>query len=230
MSRFVLQAENVSKAFADGEKSIQVLQGLAFRLAAGESSAIVGASGSGKSTLLQLLAGLDQTDTGSIAVAGQTWAHMSAADSARWRNQHLGFVFQFHHLLAEFDAVENIALPAIMAGLKPALAKARAQQLLQQVGLQDRMQHRPAALSGGERQRVAIARSLVNEPACVLMDEPTGNLDQANAEQVLALLQALQTSSNTAFVVVTHDAQLAAQQDSQWHLRDGILNPGLPVS
>ena len=230
MSNLVLQAQNVSKAFADGEKSIQVLQGLNFNLAAGESSAIVGASGSGKSTLLQLLAGLDQTDTGSITVVDQSWAQMSAAGSARWRNQHLGFVFQFHHLLAEFDAVENIALPAIMAGLKPALAKARAQQLLQQVGLQDRMRHRPAALSGGERQRVAIARSLVNEPACVLMDEPTGNLDQANAEQVLALLQALQKNSNTAFVVVTHDSQLAAQQDSQWHLRDGILNAGLPVS
>ena len=229
MSDLVLHAENVSKSFADGEKTIHVLQGLNFSLAAGESSAIVGASGSGKSTLLQLLAGLDQTDTGRIAVAGQTWAQMSAAESARWRNQNLGFVFQFHHLLAEFDAVENIALPAIMAGLKPALAKARAQELLQQVGLQDRMLHRPAALSGGERQRVAIARSLVNEPACVLMDEPTGNLDQANAEQVLALLQALQKHSNTAFVVVTHDSQLAAQQDNQWHLRDGILNAGLPV-
>ncbi len=228
MSNLVLQAENVSKAFADGEKSIQVLQGLNFNLAAGESSAIVGASGSGKSTLLQLLAGLDQTDTGSIAVAGQIWAQMSAAESARWRNQNLGFVFQFHHLLAEFDAVENIALPAIMSGLKPAQAKARAKELLVKVGLQDRMQHRPAALSGGERQRVAIARSLVNEPACVLMDEPTGNLDQANAEQVLGLLQALQKNSNTAFVVVTHDSQLAAQQDSQWHLRGGILNADLP--
>lgn len=228
MSNLVLQAENVSKAFADGEKSIQVLQGLNFNLAAGESSAIVGASGSGKSTLLQLLAGLDQTDTGSIAVAGQIWAQMSAAESARWRNQNLGFVFQFHHLLAEFDAVENIALPAIMSGLKPAQAKARAKELLVKVGLQDRMQHRPAALSGGERQRVAIARSLVNEPACVLMDEPTGNLDQANAEQVLGLLQELQKNSNTAFVVVTHDSQLAAQQDSQWHLRGGILNADLP--
>ncbi|MDP6190554.1 MAG: ATP-binding cassette domain-containing protein, partial [Gammaproteobacteria bacterium] len=161
MSSNALQASLVSKAFADGDKAIQVLEDLDFQLAAGTSSAIVGASGSGKSTLLQLLAGLDQPDTGLVEVAGRSWQGMSAAQSARWRNQHLGFVFQFHHLLAEFNALENVALPAIMAGRKPSTANAIAGQLLESLGLQERINHRPAALSGGERQRVAIARALV---------------------------------------------------------------------
>ena len=223
MNKVILQASKVNKSFADGSREIHVLQKLEFTLKAGESTAIIGSSGSGKSTLLQLLAGLDHADSGDIQVAGKSWQGMSPAQSAKWRNQHLGFVFQFHHLLAEFDAVENVALPAIMAGVKPAQAKQKAAELLARVGLEQRLSHRPAALSGGERQRVAIARSLVNNPACVLMDEPTGNLDQGNAEQVLTLLRQLQTDSQTAFVVVTHDEHLAAQQDSQYRLQSGQL-------
>ena len=149
---------------------------------------------------------------------------MSAAQSARWRNQHLGFVFQFHHLLAEFSAQENVALPAIMAGQKPSEANKTASQLLTELGLQERIHHRPAALSGGERQRVAIARALVNKPVCVLMDEPTGNLDQANAQQVLSQLQLVKEQFDTAFVIVTHDAAIAQQQDQQWQLQDGGLH------
>lgn len=224
MSNTILQAQAVSKAFADADRSIQVLEDLNFKLAAGTSAAIIGASGSGKSTLLQLLAGLDQPDTGQIEVAGQSWHGMSAAQSARWRNQHLGFVFQFHHLLAEFSAVENVALPAIMAGQKPSEANKTASQLLTELGLQERIHHRPAALSGGERQRVAIARALVNKPVCVLMDEPTGNLDQANAQQVLSQLQLVKEQFDTAFVIVTHDAAIAQQQDQQWQLQDGGLH------
>lgn len=224
MSNTILQAQAVSKAFADADRSIQVLEDLNFKLAAGTSAAIIGASGSGKSTLLQLLAGLDQPDTGQIEVAGQSWHGMSAAQSARWRNQHLGFVFQFHHLLAEFSAQENVALPAIMAGQKPSEANKTASQLLTELGLQERIHHRPAALSGGERQRVAIARALVNKPVCVLMDEPTGNLDQANAQQVLSQLQLVKEQFDTAFVIVTHDAAIAQQQDQQWQLQDGGLH------
>lgn len=224
MSNTILQAQAVSKAFADADRSIQVLEDLNFKLAAGTSAAIIGASGSGKSTLLQLLAGLDQPDTGQIEVAGQSWHGMSAAQSARWRNQHLGFVFQFHHLLAEFSALENVALPAIMAGQKPSEANKTASQLLTELGLQERIHHRPAALSGGERQRVAIARALVNKPVCVLMDEPTGNLDQANAQQVLSQLQLVKEQFDTAFVIVTHDAAIAQQQDQQWQLQDGGLH------
>ena len=224
MSNTILQAQAVSKAFADADRSIQVLEDLNFKLAAGTSAAIIGASGSGKSTLLQLLAGLDQPDTGQIEVAGRPWHGMSAAQSARWRNQHLGFVFQFHHLLAEFSAIENVALPAIMAGQKPSEANKTASHLLTELGLQERMNHRPAALSGGERQRVAIARALVNKPVCVLMDEPTGNLDQANAQQVLSQLQLVKEQFDTAFVIVTHDAAIAQQQDQQWQLQDGGLH------
>ena len=224
MSNTILQAQAVSKAFADADRYIQVLEDLNFKLAAGTSAAIIGASGSGKSTLLQLLAGLDQPDTGQIEVAGQSWHGMSAAQSARWRNQHLGFVFQFHHLLAEFSALENVALPAIMAGQKPSEANKTASQLLTELGLQERINHRPAALSGGERQRVAIARALVNKPVCVLMDEPTGNLDQANAQQVLSQLQLVKEQFDTAFVIVTHDAAIAQQQDQQWQLQDGGLH------
>lgn len=224
MSNTILQAQAVSKAFADADRSIQVLEDLNFKLAAGTSAAIIGASGSGKSTLLQLLAGLDQPDTGQIEVAGRSWHGMSVAQSARWRNQHLGFVFQFHHLLAEFSALENVALPAIMAGQKPSEANKTASQLLTELGLQERIHHRPAALSGGERQRVAIARALVNKPVCVLMDEPTGNLDQANAQQVLSQLQLVKEQFDTAFVIVTHDAAIAQQQDQQWQLQDGGLH------
>jgi lipoprotein-releasing system ATP-binding protein len=223
MSNIILQAQAVSKAFADADRSIQVLEDLNFKLAAGTSAAIIGSSGSGKSTLLQLLAGLDQPDTGQIEVAGRSWHGMSAAQSARWRNQHLGFVFQFHHLLAEFSALENVALPAIMAGQKPSEANKTASQLLTELGLQERINHRPAALSGGERQRVAIARALVNKPVCVLMDEPTGNLDQANAQQVLSQLQLVKEQFDTAFVIVTHDAAIAQQQDQQWQLQEGGL-------
>lgn len=185
--------------------------------------AIIGSSGSGKSTLLQLLAGLEQPDAGRVSVVGECLSDLNVNQAAKLRNQHLGFVFQFHHLLAEFSALENVMLPHMMAGNKPAEAEIKAVSMLQRVGLGDRVGHRPGALSGGERQRVAIARALINEPACLLMDEPTGNLDRHNAQQTLSLLKQLQGDLGTAFVAVTHDLHLAGQLDSQLSLQDGVL-------
>jgi lipoprotein-releasing system ATP-binding protein len=223
MSNWVLQASGLVKSFKDGERQVEVLKGLDLQLAKAQSMAIIGSSGSGKSTLLQLLAGLEQPDVGEVLVVGQCLSDLNGNQAAKLRNQHLGFVFQFHHLLAEFSALENVMLPHIMAGNKPAAAQLKAQQMLQRVGLGDRTSHRPGALSGGERQRVAIARALINEPACLLMDEPTGNLDQHNAQQTLALLKQLQVDLGTAFIAVTHDLELASQLDSQLRLQDGKL-------
>lgn len=223
MSNWVLEAKGLTKSFVDGERQVQVLKGLDCQLAAGQSLAIMGSSGSGKSTLLQLLAGLEQPDEGKVWVAGQCLAQLDVNQAAKLRNQELGFVFQFHHLLAEFSALENVMLPCIMAGDKPVVAQTKAQAMLQRVGLAARDSHRPGALSGGERQRVAIARALINEPACLLMDEPTGNLDQHNAAQILALLQQLQADLGTAFIAVTHDLDLAAQLDQQLRLQNGQL-------
>jgi lipoprotein-releasing system ATP-binding protein len=223
MSNWVLQASGLVKSFKDGERQVEVLKGLDLQLSKAQSMAIIGSSGSGKSTLLQLLAGLEQPDVGEVLVVGQCLSDLNGNQAAKLRNQHLGFVFQFHHLLAEFSALENVMLPHIMAGNKPAAAQLKAQQMLQRVGLGDRTSHRPGALSGGERQRVAIARALINEPACLLMDEPTGNLDQHNAQQTLALLKQLQVDLGTAFIAVTHDLELASQLDSQLRLQDGKL-------
>ena len=218
----VLEAVGLCKTFRDARREIVVLDGLALSVSAGEWLAIVGASGAGKSTLLNLLGGLDIPSTGEVSVAGQSLSHMSENERSQWRNQRLGFVFQMHHLLPEFTALESVAMPARIGGAPKQEAEAKAKALLEQLGLAKRLNHRPAALSGGERQRVAIARALVNEPACVLMDEPTGNLDPDTAEQVLATMSALR-GRDTAFVVVTHDPAIARRMDRQLTLANGRL-------
>jgi lipoprotein-releasing system ATP-binding protein len=201
-----------------------VLDALTLSVASGEWLAILGASGAGKSTLLNLLGGLDTPSEGEVSVAGQRLSGMSGNERSQWRNRRLGFVFQMHHLLPEFTALESVAMPARIGGLSKRKAEQRARALLEQLGMADRLSHRPAALSGGERQRVAIARALVNEPACVLMDEPTGNLDPDTAEQVLSAMDALR-GGNTAFVVVTHDPAIATRMDRQLTLVNGRLEP-----
>ena len=223
MSDWVLQACGLVKSFEDGQRKVDVLKALNLNLATGQSMAIIGSSGSGKSTLLQLLAGLEQPDAGEVLVVGESLSNLSGNQAAMLRNKRLGFVFQFHHLLAEFSALENVMLPHIMAGNKPAVAKIKAQAMLDRVDLGHRTSHRPGALSGGERQRIAIARALINEPSCLLMDEPTGNLDRHNAQQILVLLKHLQLDLGTAFIAVTHDLALASQLDVQLSLLDGQL-------
>ena len=220
----VLEATGLGKRYRDGRREIVVLNELELSVAPGEWLAILGASGAGKSTLLNLLGGLDVPSEGEVSVAGQPLSGMSENERSHWRNQRLGFVFQMHHLLPEFSALESVAMPARIGGLGKREAEQRAQSLLEQLGLADRLSHRPAALSGGERQRVAIARALVNEPACVLMDEPTGNLDPDTAEQVLAAMDALR-DGNTAFIVVTHDPAIAVRMDRQLTLVNGRLEP-----
>ena len=220
--RAVLEAVELGKTYRDARRAIVVLDGLALSVAAGEWLAIVGASGAGKSTLLNLLGGLDTPSTGEVSVAGQSLSRMSENERSQWRNQRLGFVFQMHHLLPEFTALESVAMPARIGGAPKQEAEAKAKALLEQLGLAERLSHRPAALSGGERQRVAIARALVNEPACVLMDEPTGNLDPDTAEQVLAAMSELR-DRDTAFVVVTQDPAIAQRMDRQLTLVNGRL-------
>ena len=220
--RAVLEAVELGKTYRDARRDIVVLDGLALSVSAGEWLAIVGASGAGKSTLLNLLGGLDTPSTGEVSVAGQSLSRMSENERSQWRNQRLGFVFQMHHLLPEFTALESVAMPARIGGAPKQEAEAKAKALLEQLGLAERLNHRPAALSGGERQRVAIARALVNEPPCVLMDEPTGNLDPDTAEQVLAAMSALR-ARDTAFVVVTHDPAIAQRMDRQLTLANGRL-------
>ena len=219
----VLSAAGLTKTYSDGQQTITVLEDLNLEVGAGEWLAIVGASGAGKSTLLNLLGGLDLPTAGEIAVAGTALPALSELERSRWRNQRLGFVFQMHHLLPEFSALESVAMPARIGGMSKVAAEAGAFDLLDQLGLAHRATHRPAALSGGERQRVAIARALINQPACVLMDEPTGNLDPQTAEQVLTTMTALR-SLDTAFVVVTHDPGIAARMDRQLTLVDGRLS------
>jgi lipoprotein-releasing system ATP-binding protein len=220
--RAVLEAVELGKTYRDARREIVVLDGLALSVSTGEWLAIVGASGAGKSTLLNLLGGLDTPSTGEVSVAGQSLSRMSENERSQWRNQRLGFVFQMHHLLPEFTALESVAMPARIGGAPKQEAEAKAKALLEQLGLAERLSHRPAALSGGERQRVAIARALVNEPACVLMDEPTGNLDPDTAEQVLAAMSELR-DRDTAFVVVTHDPAIAQRMDRQLTLANGRL-------
>lgn len=219
-----LRCAQVAKRYEDGETGVSVLRGVDFELRAGEKVAIVGASGSGKSTLLNLLAGLDTVSAGIVELAGRDLAQMSEKQRARWRNRHLGFVYQFHHLLPEFTALENVAMPRLIAGVSRVQSLREAERMLEAVSLSARLRHRPGQLSGGERQRVAIARSLINAPACVLMDEPTGNLDPAAARQVLALIDTLRASSS-AFVVVTHDALVAAHMQRVLRLDGGRLVP-----
>jgi lipoprotein-releasing system ATP-binding protein len=217
-----LACHDVYKDYADGTLRVSVLRGVELAVERGEKVAIVGASGSGKSTLLNLLGGLDRVTSGRVELAGRDLATMREAELARWRNRHLGFVYQFHHLLGEFTAVENVAMPRLIAGEARTAALAAARSLLGRVGLAERCDHRPGQLSGGERQRVAIARALANHPGCVLMDEPTGNLDPEASRQVLALIDALQ-AQDTAFVIVTHDSNVAAHMQRRLRLVDGVL-------
>lgn len=223
MNNIVLECQQLSKQYKDGKQVVDVFKSIDLSLNKGEACAIVGASGSGKTTLLNLLAGLDLATTGDVKLANVSWSSMKDAKRAKMRNKEMGFVYQFHHLLAEFSALENVLMPMWIAGLNKKEANQRAEELLGQVGLKDRLHHKPSQLSGGERQRVAIARALANRPACVLMDEPTGNLDETTSMEIQKLINELKANYGMAFLVVTHDEKMLGWMDSAYRLSKGTL-------
>ncbi len=219
----VIDCRDLCKSYLEGGNRLRVLSNINLTIETGEKLAIIGASGSGKSTLLNMLGGLDEVSSGEVIVSGHNFSTMSESECASWRNHELGFVYQFHHLLGEFTALENVAMPLLIRGVKRREAQQRARVILERVGLAERLKHKPSTLSGGERQRVAIARALVSEPSCVLMDEPTGNLDADTAETVLQLLLELNAELAISFVIVTHDRDIAAQMDRTLVLEKGEL-------
>lgn len=223
MSNLVLDAQNIKKSFTDGKSTVDVIRGLSLQVSAGEFVSIVGSSGSGKSTLLHILGGLDRPSAGQVMVNGRRFDNLSEAERGYIRNEHLGFVYQFHHLLPEFTALENVAMPLMLRkDTKFKEARQQAEYLLERVGLSHRLTHQPGELSGGERQRVALARAIVTRPKLMMADEPTGNLDRKTADKIFELLTELRSEFNMAMLIVTHDEQLAHEADRILQMRDGL--------